>query len=784
MDFELPATFYLGAALDPATGERSTQPLLYDARDLTTHAVCVGMTGSGKTGLCLSLLEEAAIDGVPCIAIDPKGDLSNLLLSFPDLAPSDFEPWVDADEARRHGVSVSERAVQVAEQWKRGLADWGQDGARIQRFREGAEVALYTPGLASGRPLQVLQTLSCPDDDVLDDADALRARIEGVVGGLLALLGVEGDPLRSREHILLSNILHRCWTQGEDLDLGGLIRAITEPGFDRIGVMDLESVFPAKDRQGLAMTLNNLLAAPGFEAWLEGEALDIERLLYREDGRPRLTVLSIAHLSDAERMFFVTVLLNQVVAWMRTRSGTSSLRAVLYMDEVAGYFPPSAAPPSKAPMLTLLKQGRASGLGVVLATQNPADLDYKGLSNAGTWFIGRLQTDRDKSKVLEGLKGADGASDSGSLDQLISGLGKRVFLMHNVHENQPVRFHTRWALSWLRGPLGRRQIRDLCKQTVGAPAPTVGVVPEAVEPEAASPAAREIVRPVVPSDIREHFGEGSGAYHPMLMATARLHFVHTASGVDRWVEQTWLAELPEEGPADWEAAEQLEDWPRCSTTPESDVAFGELPAGGSRARSYASWSKQLKETLYRTQTSMTWRYPRLKLRSDNDEDRGLFAARVQLAIRERRDKELDKLKERYKKKMETLDGRILRARQKIEREQDQLRNQQWSTAASVGASVLGALLGRKLVSVTTANKGATAMRSASRVLQEKGDIERARESLADLERQYRELDAEFAAALDEKGSEWEPAVVELEEVPLKPRKADLAVERVDLYWAR
>jgi hypothetical protein len=409
-DFEKLGAFYLGREYDLETAKPRDELLLYDAKDLTTHAVCVGMTGSGKTGLCLSLLEEAAIDGIPAIAIDPKGDLGNLLLTFPELRPEDFRSWIDPGEAARSGITLDELAEQTAKRWREGLAAWGQQPARIARFRDSADVAIYTPGANAGLPLALLRSFAAPPQAIRDDADALRERIAGAVSGLLSLVGIDADPLRSREHILLSRVLDEAWRAGREVQLADLVREIQSPSFKQVGVVDLESFFPAKDRFELAMSLNNLLASPGFAAWREGEPLDIQRLLYTSEGKPRLSILSIAHLSDAERMFFVTLLLNEVVAWMRSQSGTSSLRALLYMDEVFGYFPPTANPPSKMPMLTLLKQARAYGLGVMLATQNPVDLDYKGLSNAGTWFLGRLQTERDKARVLDGLEGASTAA--------------------------------------------------------------------------------------------------------------------------------------------------------------------------------------------------------------------------------------------------------------------------------------------------------------------------------------------------------------------------------------
>ncbi len=464
-DFEKLGAFYLGKEFDQGAGKQTDNLILYDAKDLTTHGVVVGMTGSGKTGLAMALLEEAAIDGIPAILIDPKGDLGNLLLGFPALQPSDFRPWIDEAEAGRKGLTPDDFAARTAEQWKNGLAEWGQDGARIQRLRDSVEMAVYTPGNSAGRPLQILRSFAAPPPAVAQDAGALRDRILSAVSGLLGLMGINADPIQSREHILLSNILDRAWRDGRSLDIAGIIGEIQKPPFDKIGVFDLESFFPAKERFGLAMALNNLIASPGFSAWMEGEALDIQRLLYTAEGKPRISVLYIAHLSDAERMFFVTILLNEILAWVRSQSGTSSLRALLYMDEIYGYFPPTANPPSKVPMLTLLKQARAFGLGIVLSTQNPVDLDYKGLANAGTWWIGRLQTERDKMRVIEGLEGAmstAGASfDRAKMEQTLAGLGNRVFLMRNVHDDQPVVFQSRWALSYLRGPMTLPQIKQL-----------------------------------------------------------------------------------------------------------------------------------------------------------------------------------------------------------------------------------------------------------------------------------------------------------------------------------
>ena len=455
--YEKLGAFYLGKEYDLAARQLKNEIVLYDSKDLTTHAVIIGMTGSGKTGLGISLLEEALIDNIPVIAVDPKGDLPNLLLNFPELKPENFRPWINEQDALNKGLTPGQYAARQAQMWQKGLASWDQPPERIARLRAAAQFAVYTPGSSAGLPVSVLRNFSPPPPAILEDGDLLRERILTTTTGLLALIGLEADPVASREHILLANLFEHAWTRGQSLDLAGLIHAVQTPPFERVGVMDLDFFFPAKDRMALAMRINNLLAAPGFESWLEGDPLDVGRLLYTADGKPRASIFTISHLPDAQRMFFVSMLLNEILGWMRTQPGTSSLRAILYMDEIFGYFPPVKNPPSKLPLLTLLKQARAFGLGVVLSTQNPVDLDYKGLSNTGTWFIGRLQTERDKQRVLAGLQGAAAGTgfDTRRMEEILAGLGERVFLLHNVHENQPVTFQTRWALSYLRGPMTR-----------------------------------------------------------------------------------------------------------------------------------------------------------------------------------------------------------------------------------------------------------------------------------------------------------------------------------------
>ncbi|NNF07885.1 MAG: ATP-binding protein, partial [Candidatus Eisenbacteria bacterium] len=622
-EFEKLGAFYLGKTFDHDTQDVTDETILYDAKDLTTHAVCVGMTGSGKTGLCLSLLEEAAIDGIPTLAIDPKGDLGNLLLTFPNLAPKDFEPWIDPGEATRKGNTVPEHAKKVSALWKNGLASWGQDGKRIKKFRDAVDLTIFTPGSNAGVPISILKSFNAPSEAVREDGDLFRDRVKASVSGLLALLGIDADPLQSREHILLSNIVQAAWTEGKDLDLASLIREIQAPPFDRIGVMDLDSFYPSKDRFALAMTLNNLLASPGFASWMEGQPLDIQQLLWTPEGKPRIAILSIAHLSESERMFVVTLILNEMLSWVRSQAGTTSLRALLYMDEVFGYFPPTKNPPSKTPMLTLLKQARAFGLGVVLATQNPVDLDYKGLSNTGTWFLGRLQTERDKMRVLDGLEGASAAAGAGfdrsKMESILSGLKSRVFLLNNVHENEPVLFHTRWVLSYLRGPLTRQHIQKLMKGKVKEAAATQAAgAPKAVKAKAKDKAAAS--RPVLPPEIEEKFIPRTGAlrdgeemvYRPQLMADTRLHFTKAGTDLDHWYEETLLAPIEETG-ASWEASTKVDATNiELEDEPEERGSFGPLPGAALKKRSYSTWEKKLKSYLYRERTKSLWKCKALK----------------------------------------------------------------------------------------------------------------------------------------------------------------------------
>jgi len=806
-NYEKLGSFYLGKEYDLANSIVEPSYVMYDSKDLTTHAVIVGMTGSGKTGLGVGLLEEAAIDGIPAIVIDPKGDMGNLCLNFPSLQAQQFEPWVEADEATRKGMTVPEFAADRAKLWKWGLGEWDQEPDRIQRLRDAAEVSIYTPGSDAGLQLTILKSLDAPPPAILNSSDAMRERVSSAVSGLLTLLGIDADPIRSREHILLSNIVDNAWRQGRNLDMPNLIREIQSPPFDKVGIMDLETIFPAKDRMDLAMTVNNILASPSFSSWTQGEPLNIQRLLYTPEGKPRLAILSIAHLNDQERMFFVTILLNEVLAWMRSQPGTSSLRALLYMDEVFGYLPPTANPPSKVPMLTLLKQARAFGLGLILATQNPVDLDYKALSNAGTWFLGRLQTERDKLRVLDGLEGASTSAgvkfDRKEMERILSGVGSRVFLLNNVHEEHPVVFHTRWALSYLRGPITRDQIETLMADQkvsqadrVQQIAPTAAQAPHVVAQGTGAPpplSMDDAMLPVLPPEVPQKFlaiarnvpREAAILYRPALLGDGVLHFVDSKSDVDAWRDVSRLVPLgADEVERDpWNESDPIDESSLAfDSDPVANSRFAELPRDCSKKTSYRSWNSSFKSYLYREQRLTLQYCPELKLYSQPDDREGDFLARIKHMAHEKRDIEIEKLRKKYASKIDTLKDRIRRAEARVAEEKEQASSATMSAAISFGTSILGALFGRKTISATNISKAGTSMRSASRAMNQRGDVSRAQAEVDSLVEDLKELEVELEGQVDQLSESLSVEQLVLEQYEIKPRKSDIAAEDIVLLW--
>ena len=797
-DYEKLGSFYLGRVYDLDAQKAKDELLLYDSKDLTTHAVCVGMTGSGKTGLCMALIEEAAIDGVPAILIDPKGDLANLLLTFPQLRGQDFLPWINLDDARQKGMTPEDYAAKQADTWKSGLAGWNQSGERIQRLRDASDILIYTPGSSAGIPVSILKSFAAPDPAIREDNDLLRERVSTTATSLLGLVGIEADPVQSREHILLSTILDSAWRNGQDMDLAALIQQVQTPPVTKIGVLDLESFYPSKDRFGLVMALNNLLASPGFSSWLQGVPLDIGQILYTPNGKPRIAIFSIAHLSDPERMFFVSLLMNQVLSWMRGQPGTTSLRALVYMDEIFGYLPPLGNPPSKLPMLTLLKQARAFGVGMVLATQNPVDLDYKALSNIGTWFIGRLQTERDKARLLDGLESAAAGAqfNRSQIEKIISSLGNRVFLMNNTHEDAPELMQTRWAMSYLRGPLTRDQIKVLMDPLRGdassAPKPAPVSTAGAAAVSASSAPSVSTSQPALPPGIQAFFlparGSASGGnklvYQPRIIGAAKINFADVKTKVSVLQGKVYFTPITDDAiPVTWDSAEEIGiPATDLEKSAQGGAQFSDLPPAASQAKNYANWNKDFANWLYGSQSIDLLQSPSLKVVSQPGEDERDFRIRAGQVAREKRDELVEALRKKYAPKIATLQERLRKAQAAVDKQKEQAQQAKLQTALSFGSTLLGAFTGRKSLSGTI-NKATTAARKAGRAMEEGGDVSRANETVEAIQQQLADLDVQLKTETDTLAEKVDPLTEALETLSVKPKKTDIQVQLVTLAWA-
>ncbi|WP_373096097.1 helicase HerA domain-containing protein [Zhongshania sp.] len=794
--YEKLGAFYLGRRI-LASGEASRESILYHSKDLTTHAVIIGMTGSGKTGLGLGLIEEAAIDKIPVIAIDPKGDLGNLMLNFPAMQGRDLAPWVDPQSATSKGLSQQQYAEAQAKMWREGLADWDQPLARIQALRDAADINIYTPGSSAGIPVSVLQSFTAPSLAIREDYDAYAQRIQATTTGILTLLSLDADPLTSREHILIANILQYYWDKGEGLEIAGLIGAVQNPPIARIGVMSLDSVYPAKDRFALAMRMNGLLASPGFAAWMQGVPLDARRLFYTEAGKPRVSVMSIAHLSDTERMFFVTMLLSEIINWMRAQPGTGSLRAILYMDEIFGYMPPTANPPSKILLLLLLKQARAFGLGVVLSTQNPVDLDYKGLSNTGTWFIGRLQTDRDKQRVLDGLLGAAAGTEvveKSELERTLSGLGQRQFLLHNVHANGYLEvFTTRWVMSYLAGPLTREQIKRLTEEKANTPAgQSKPLVAAQLRVPTSTVSPLSMAKPSLAPDIPQYYLAASIAapetdstlcYQACLVAAAEVLFSSKKHNIER--SETYVLGVNVDDrqlSVEWHDAETLKiDINELSKRGEKAASFRVPAPSLEQAKNYGQWEKQLKRYIRTERGLILYRSARLKLSSEPGETEGDFRIRLQTLGNEQRDLAAGKLRNKYGAKVQRLEERLRKAEQAIAREESQASQQKLDTMVSIGSTILGALFGGGRKS-STARRAGSAVSKANRIRKESQDVEDAQENAEALRSQLTELERALQQELATMGEQWDSQLEQLEEVVIRAMASNIHIPLLGLLW--
>ena len=794
--YEKLGTFYLGREYDLKAKKVQDNLILYDSKDLVTHGVVLGMTGSGKTGLCLALLEEAAMDGVPVIAIDPKGDIGNALLTFPNLTPQEFRPWINEDEARRKGQSPDDYAAAQSALWQKGLGEWGQSADRIKKLRATVDMAIYTPGSNAGLPVSILSSLNCPPAEVLNDAEALADRIESTVSSMLGLIGVDADPVQSPEHILLSNIVSVCWKKGQNLTLENLVRQIQQPPLRKIGVVDLESFFPEAKRTALSMKLNNLLASPGFSTWLEGEPLDIQRMYYTPEGKPRITIFCIAHLSDTERMFFVSLLMNQLLGWMRAQQGTTSLRAIFYMDEIYGYLPPTAMPPSKKPLMILLKQARAFGLGILLATQNPADLDYKALANIGTWWLGRLQTERDKMRVLDGLEGAantaGGTFDRGLMEKTLAGLGNRVFLMNNVHEDHPVVFTVRWLMSYLGGPLSRPQIKALMDpirpkagaKAAAAPAEDDGFAP----PGAASTASadRNTLRPKLPDAATELFqpSEEDGerlTYTPAILRSATVVFDDAKRKISGRSTVTLVNEIDiEKQKVLWDKFVDVpkdDDLSKYDSEPKENAAFADLPAPALKSTTYTSIKKDFSDWIFANHSLEVFFSPLLEAYSNPGEKQDEFKARITQTAREQRDAAIEELRTKTAKAMKSLQDKAEKAAGKVDVQQAQSSGAKLNAAVQIGTSLLGMFMGRKGTVVK-----ASTITSASHAWKESQDVKAAQNELDSLKADIAELEKQIADDTQKIRDQYDPATLTFETFKLTPQKKNIQVTATGILW--
>ena len=815
--------FYLGRAYDPIRQTATDVKIHYDPADLTTHAVVTGMTGSGKTGLCIVLLEEAALQGIPAIIIDPKGDLTNLLLHFPELAPQDFQPWIDSDLARRTGKDTEQFATEASVSLHEGLKEWGIPQERIQALKNAAQFAIFTPGSDAGIPVSVLSSLAAPQLSWEENREILREKITSTVTALLGLVGyTDIDPIRSREHILLSNIFENEWSHGKDVELAELVLQTQTPPFEKLGAFPVETFFPAKDRMELAMVLNNILAAPTFETWREGQPLNIGSLLYTADNRPRHNIFYLAHLSDEERMFFITLLLSAVETWMRTQSGATSLRALLYMDEMYGYLPPQRNPPSKQPLLRMLKNARAFGLGLLLATQNPVDLDYKALSNAGTWFIGKLQTEQDKNRLLDGLESAAGGISRATFDKLISSLGKRVFVLHNIHARGPELLQTRQTLNFLAGPITRDRIKDLNKlvnadtSVHAVSQPTV--VPVMTPPPSPSPSLMTAARPAqsqpptaaiqssstkppIPAWIREYFlpqnyslPEAFSAaqqhmpaevmidgviYRPTLLASGEVHILDRKHGVDSEVTRTVLVKSPEKrGSVRWEdysLNSALLD--SVETVPVPAARFSSIDAPLNDVKLMTALQKDFTDWVFRNSSVKARVNQTLKVFAGPDVSPAEFMKACADAARDARDIEIEKKTAQLDRQLKSLENKLSREERDLVKDEDELSNRKMEEAGTHIENITGLFGGSR-----KASRLSSSLTKRRMTQQARADVEESKEAIKEFNRQMEELQKRREEVIAEINDRWGRVVNEITEMTIAPKKTDVLIKVFGVAW--
>ncbi|HAF61667.1 MAG TPA: hypothetical protein DCK95_05015 [Anaerolineaceae bacterium] len=762
---------YLGKLYDLSKKKILTdQPLLYDLDDLTTHAIVTGMTGSGKTGLCVGLLEEAALQNIPAIIIDPKGDLTNLMLHFPELRPADFEPWINPDLARSEGKTTAEMAASTAETWQKGLQEWEIPKEDLLKLQSSVERAIYTPGSSKGIPVDILTSFNSPQVDWEENEESLREMISSTVTALLTLVGFKDiDPLRSREHILIANIIEHSWKNGKELDLSSLIMEIQDPPLTKLGAFPIDKFYPKKERDELALQLNNFLASPSFQSWIEGQPLDANEFLYTPEGKPRHSIFYLAHLDDTERMFFVTLLFAAVDTWMRKQTGTSNIRALLYFDEILGYLPPVANPPSKPLIIRLLKQARAFGLGLVLTTQNPIDVDYKALSNAGTWMIGRLQTDQDKQRLLDGLESAAGGMSRSTVDKTISALGKRVFLLQNVHEKQPVIFQTRWAMDYLTGPLALRQIPALNK-LAGAQIPLQDSVEKelpqtySTTPTTTAPSSSDAVMYI-------RTGSQPAGKSLALLGQAEVSFYSRSPAINASHVITVIMPDPPQKALDWDGS-IVQGLSQDSFTTETDMKANasNMAAWLQDEKWWQTQKKEFEQWIYETDSFSVFQHKESGLQSNEGEDKASFEMRCLKTTQEKMQTKLDGLERKYKTKLIRAQNKIDKQKLRIEKYEAEVNSRRMEMLSKGGQAVLTLLTKKKVTGVSSSL-------TKKRMFDEaQAKLEEAQQVLSDYQEDLTQLQSNLE---DEKNiiqDQWSDPIASIEEIRLTPTKQRIRVD--------
>ena len=777
-DYENLKLFYIGKE---KTNGQNFAPLVYKNKALTTHAAIIGMTGSGQTGLGISLLEEAAIDNIPSIIIDPKGDMGNLLLTFPNLQGSDFEPWIEEQDAVNNGLSIAELALKTAQTWKNGVEADFQNQERIQKLKDSADFTIYTPGSASGVQISILSSFKAPSVEVLEDNELLVSLINSTVSSILSLID-EKDDSSSKEFILISTIFMNSYANQKDLSLEELITCIVTPPFSKVGIFDLETFFPQSERLKLALKLNTIIANPSFKSWIEGEPLDISNLLYDESGKAKVSIFSIAHLNDSQRMFFVSLLLNQMVSWMRIQEGTTSLKALLYMDEIFGYFPPNANPPSKQPMLTLLKQARSFGVGIILSTQNPVDIDYKGLANIGTWFIGRLQTKQDKEKVIDGLSSAvEGKIDKNKMENLLSNLEKRTFIMKNINEDGIKIFQTRWTLSYLKGPITKEQIKFLMVNK------TVNFVskPEIQKTKVETTNRQNSPKPIIPNLIEQKYlyTSQSESYYlqAYLVFKCSVHFSDTSKNIDQTNELNYKSYLQKE--ASNINFEELEEFKENSfeTNERVNSNYYETPIFIQNEKELKQIQKDFTDYIYRNSKLSLYKNDDLKIISKQNESLTDFKIRIQDRLNEKIDEQIESLQLKFSKTNDSIDDKLNKLFDKLEKEQFQANTTTTDAIISIGTSLLGAFFG-KSTTATTLGKVASSAKGATKILKEKSDVKYVESEIQQLQIEKEELQKTLENEISKINEENKISNFQIEEIFIKPKRTDIFNVKLELLW--